>query len=105
MKEEVKEAFNKCLNMGATKEEFWTGRKAALAWATARKAKYAEDARKADEERIAHLMEFNCTRDKAKEQLRLEAFEAHDSMGGNPVVRIKRTPIPQVGLHIQAPKK
>ena len=105
MNEGLQKAFSRCLDNGGTREEFWAGRRAALAEAAARSKKHAEAALAAKRERIEHLMERGYTRAKAEEQLRLEAYEAHDAMGANPVVRIKRTPIPQVGLHIQAPKK
>ena len=103
--ENFQNAFCKFMeNGGQSREEFWAGRKQALAEAAARSKKHAEAALAAREERIAHLMQRG-SRAEAEEQLRLEAYEAHDAMGANPVVRIKRTPIPQVGLHIQAPKK
>ena len=105
MNENVQKAFSQFLDNGGTREEFWAGRRATLAEAAARSKKYAEAASVARRERIEHLMERGYTRAEAEEQIRFEAYEAHDAMGGNPVVRVKRYPIPRVGLHIQASKK
>ena len=104
MNEGLQNAFSRCLDNGATREEFWAGRKKALAEAAARSKKHAEAAEAAREERIEHLMERGYTRAEAIEKLRFEAYEAHDSMGGNPVVRVKRYPIQRVVLRVSAPK-
>ena len=104
MNEGLQNAFNRCLDNGATREEFWAGRKKALAEAAARSKRHAEAAEAARRERIKHLMERGYTRAEAEEQIRFEAYEAHDAMGGNPVVGVKRYSIQRVGLHIQASK-
>lgn len=104
MNEGLQNAFSRCLDNGATREEFWAGRKKALAEAAARSRKHAEAAEAAKRERIEHLMERGYTRAEAEEQLRYESYESHDAMGGNPVVRVKRYTIPQVGLRVSASK-
>ena len=87
--EGLQNAFCKFMeNGGQSREEFWAGRKKALAEAAARSKKHAEAASVARRERIEHLMERGYTRAEAEEQIRFEAYEAHDAMGGNPVVRV-----------------
>ena len=92
MTEELKNAFSRFLENGGTKEEFWAWRREALADAEARRKRYAEDVADNNRERIEHLMELGYTRLEAEDQIRLEAYEAHDAMGGNPRKRIGRTP-------------
>ncbi len=104
MNEKVQELFRNFIDNGGTKQEFWAGRRAALEAAAARSKKHAEAAKAIRKDCIEHLVERGYTRAEAIEKLRLEAYEAHDAMGGNPLVRVKRYPIPRVGLHIQAPK-
>lgn len=100
MKETTKSLFNRFLENGGTKEEFLAGRRAALAEAEARIRKYTKEAAANRRERIEHLVERGYSRFEAEEKLRLEEYEAHDAMGGNPIKRIKRSRIPKVGLRI-----
>lgn len=101
----LQNAFCKFMeNGGQSREEFWAGRRAALAEAAARSKRHAEAALHARRERIEHLMECGYTRAEAEEQFRFEAYEAHDAMGANPVAMVKRYSIQRVGLHIQASK-
>lgn len=99
MNEKVQELFRNFIDNGGTKQEFWAGRREALANMAALSKKHKKAARQADRERIEHLMERGYTHTEAKEQLRYEAYEAHDAMCGNPRKRIKRSRIPKVGLH------
>ena len=104
MNEKVQELFRNFIDNGGTKQEFWAGRRAALEAAAARSKKHAEAAKAIRKDRIEHLMERGYTRFEAEEQLRYESYESHDAMGGNPVVRVKRYTIPQVGLRVSASK-
>lgn len=96
----VKNLFNRFLENGGTAEEFWAGRHAAMQQNAARVENHKKAAEVARRERMAHLMERGYSEFEAKEKIRLEAFEAHDAMGANPIspiVRELRTPYSNVG--------
>ena len=92
MNKETKNLLSRFLENGGTAEEFWAGRHAAMQQNAARVENHKKAAEEARRERMAHLMERGYSEFEAKEKIRLEAFEAHDAMCGNPRKRIGRTP-------------
>ena len=100
MNKETKNLLSRFLENGGTAEEFWAGRANAMKQNAARSNTHKKDAEVARHERIVHLMERGYSEFEAKEKIRLEAFEAHDAMGANPIspiVRELRTPYSTVG--------
>lgn len=99
MKETTKNLYSQFLDNGGTTKEFIAGRRNALRQAAERNKRHLKDAALERNERIEHLMDLGYTLAEARERLRLEAFEVHDAMGANPVKRVARTVVPQIGLN------